>query len=187
MDRLLRIGLVPLKEMLTPVSSLALLLPQTQPVYINKRQPECTPRWQPPPCQEERSRSRPSSQIFQPTDWKKMYFVCSRHPVYWDFVMKAKLPKLTFLKSLWGSKTLDPSTSVSKHWVWPRLLVITSLENFFAHLGLFASFLTINSGKQTDPNLSLSEANPSLVSPPPPLQLAFQAVGEILRMSQQEF
>lgn len=108
-------------------------------------------------------------------------------PSLWDLVMKAKLPKLTFLKSLWGSKTLDPSTSVSKHWVWPRLLVITSLENFFAHLGLFASFLTINSGKQTDPNLSLSEANPSLVSPPPPLQLAFQAVGEILRMSQQEF
>lgn len=141
MDRLLRIGLVPLKEMLTPASSLALLLPHMQPVYINNRQPECTPRWQPPPCQEE----SPGQDLHlrfsnQQIGRKCISFVQDTQSM--GFCYEAKLPKLTFLKSLWGSKTFDPSTSVSKHCVWPRLLVITSLENFFAHLGLPASFLT---------------------------------------------
>lgn len=51
-------------------------------------------------------------------------------------------------------------------------------------LGLLAS-KGLTSGKQTNTNPKLSEANPTPF--PKPTQLAFQAVGEILRMSQQEF
>lgn len=71
--------------------------------------------------------------------------------------------------------------------VWPRLSSASNIpREFFLPIWSACFYLkAVTLGKQTSTNPNLSEANPTSFSKC--TQLAFQAVGEILRMSQQEF